>query len=320
MKAVVVHEFGGPEVLTIEETADPTPGPRQVVVALEAAGVNPVDTYRRSGAQGYNPPLPMTPGMDGAGVVESVGTEVRTVSAGDRVWVAGSATGTYAEKCLCEETQVQLLPQALSFEEGACLYVNYATAYRALVHRGSARPGETVLVHGATGGVGIATVQLARHYGLNIIGTYGSRGGEQLLAEQGVAMRVSHKAPDRAEEIGALTDGRGVDLIVEMLANVNLECDMEMLAPGGRILVIGSRGSIEITPRLLMRGEADIRGVLLLVATQPQLDESYAAIRAAAETGSVKPVIQQRLPLAEAPRAHELVIEAASGGKIILVP
>ncbi|HYX42813.1 MAG TPA: alcohol dehydrogenase catalytic domain-containing protein, partial [Pyrinomonadaceae bacterium] len=174
MKTIRVHEFGGPEVLRLEEVEAPQAGAGQVVVRVAAAGVNPVEVYIRSGMYARKPELPFTPGMDGAGTVEACGADVQRVRAGDRVYIAGSLSGTYAERALCLESQVHPLPAAVSFQQGAAMGVPYATAYRALFDRGQAKPSETVLVHGATGGVGIAAVQLARAAGLTVIGTGGT--------------------------------------------------------------------------------------------------------------------------------------------------
>ncbi len=318
MKAIVIERFGEPEVMVLKEVPDPRPAEGQVLVRLAAAGVNPVDTYQRAGSQGYNRPLPFTPGSDGAGAVEAVGQAVADVRPGDRVYTSGSLTGTYAELCLCSAGQVHPLPEALSPEQGACLWVNYATAYRALFQRGAARAGETVLVHGATGGVGVAAVQWARLRGLRVIGTYGSEAGERLLATQGVQLRLDHKAADHGRRALAATGGRGVDLIVEMLANVNLAADLELLAPGGRVVVVGSRGDVQITPRMLMAREADVRGLMLRMASEAELAEIHAATGAGIEAGAIRPVIQESIPLAEAARAHRAVMEEASRGKIVL--
>src|SRR5262245_19398164 len=165
MRAIRVHAFGGPDMLRCEEVANPRPGPGEVLVHVRAAGVNPVETYLRAGTHTRKPALPWTPGTDGAGVVAAVGTGVASVRDGDRVFTAGSITGTYAESCLCRADQVRALPGRLSFEQGAAIHVPYATAARALLHKAAARADESVLVHGATGGVGIAAIQIARALG-----------------------------------------------------------------------------------------------------------------------------------------------------------
>ena len=222
MKAIRVHQTGGPEVLRLEEVPQPAPGEKQVLVRIKAAGVNPVETYIRSGIYPKTPPLPYTPGSDGAGTVELAGADVKSVAAGDRVYLTGSLSGTYAEFALCSEDQIQRLPEAISFEQGAALYIPYATAYRALCQKAGARLGETVLIHGASGGVGIAATQLAKAAGLRIIGTAGTEEGRKVAAAEGAQHVLDHRDPSYLDQIKSLTGGAGVDLILEMLANVNL--------------------------------------------------------------------------------------------------
>src|SRR5687768_14520180 len=238
MKAIRVHQFGGPEVMKLEDAPDPSPGPGQVVVRINAAGVNPVDTYIRSGTYARKPPLPYTPGSDGAGTVEQAGAGVAKFRVGDRVYVikaADASGGTYAEKVLCEQRHVFPLPAHASFGEGAAVGVPYGTAYRALFDRARALPGETVLVHGATGGVGIAAVQLAVAHGMTVIGTGGTDRGGTLVREQGGQRVVDRGARGYFDEVLNLTEGRGVNVVVEMLANVNLDKGLTALAPGGRV-------------------------------------------------------------------------------------
>src|SRR5690349_9829706 len=171
MKAVVVREFGAPDVMKIEEAPDPSPGPRQVLVRAKAIGVNPVDVYIRTGTYPRKPNLPYTPGSDVAGVVEAVGAEVTAFRKGDRVYVHGVAAGTgaYAELVVSDEAQVHPLPEGTTFQQGAAMGVPYGTAYRALFMKGQARPGETVFINGASGGVGTAAIQLAKYRGLRVI-------------------------------------------------------------------------------------------------------------------------------------------------------
>src|SRR5712692_1645841 len=238
MKAIRVREFGGPEVLRLEDVPELRPGPGEIVVRVRAAGVNPADTYIRSGTYAQKPNLPYTPGMDAAGIVEAVGPNVKRFKAGDRVYTSGSITGTYAELSVCEESRVHPLPFKVSFAQGAALGVPYGTAYRALFQRGHAKPSETVLVHGASGGVGIACVQFARAFGMTVIGTAGTEKGLALVTAQGAHHVADHRTPNYEKQIKAFTGGRGVDLITEMLANVNLAKDLSLLAQGGRVVVI----------------------------------------------------------------------------------
>ncbi len=320
MRAIRVYLTGDPSVLRLEEVDTPTPERGEVLVRLHAIGVNPVETYLRSGQQGYSPRLPYTPGSDGAGIVEGVGAGVGGWQVGDRVYLSGAKTGTYAEYALCTPDQIHALPEALSFAQGAALGVPYATAYRALFSRARIATGETVLVHGATGGVGLAAVQLARAHGCQVFGTGGTDAGRALLREQGVEAAFDHHAEGYMEKAKAATGGRGFEVIVEMLANVNLERDLEALAPHGRVVVVGSRGRIEITPRLLMGRDADVRGMSLRNATQSELALIHAALGKMLEAGTLQPVVHQQLPLAKAAEAHRAVIEDASLGKIVLVP
>jgi len=324
MKAIRVHEFGPPEVMKLEEVPDPRPGPGQVLVRIHAVGVNPVETYIRSGIY-PKPPTPYTPGADGAGVIEAVGEGVTSVTVGDRIYTAGSLSGTYAEKALCKESQVHPLPQRASFAQGATVSVPYGTAYRALFQRAQAAPGEVVFVHGASGGVGIAAVQLARAAGLTVIGTGGTEPGRRLVAEQGAHHVLDHRASGYLQQVLTFTNGRGADVILEMLANVNLGKDLDVIAPGGRVVAIGNRGpnnqgTVEINPRTTMNRDAAILGMSLVNVSAPDMVRIHAALIAGMENGTLRPVIGKELPLVEASRAHHEVIEANAYGKIVLIP
>jgi NADPH2:quinone reductase len=320
MKAIRVHEFGGPEVMKLEEVADLQAGPGLVVVRVHAAGVNPVESYVRTGTYATKPDLPYTPGGDGAGVVASVGAGVSSVKPGDRVYTGASLSGTYAEQTLCTEAQVHPLPANVSFEQGAAMGIAYGTAYRGVFQRGQGKPGEIVLVHGASGGVGTAAVQLARAAGMVVVGTAGSDAGLALVKEQGAHYAVNHSAEGYLDELMKLTGGRGFDLILEMLANKNLANDLGLLAKKSRVVVIGSRGPIEINPRDTMSREADIRGLTLFSSSEQEFREMHAALIAGLENGALRPVIGQKIPLAEAPRAHQEVMKPSGAlGKIVLV-
>jgi NADPH:quinone reductase len=319
MKAIRVHEYGGPERLQWEEVPDPQPGPGQVVVRIAAAGVNPVDTYIRSGSYAIKVPLPYTPGGDAAGTVHAIGSGVTGLAVGDRVYLAGSLSGTYAEMALAEASRVHPLPENVTFEQGAAVNVPYATAYRALHQRAQARPGETLLVHGASGGVGIAAVQLGVAHGMRVIGTAGTEEGQKLVAEQGAQEVLDHRAPDNLERLLQLTDGRGVDVVLETHANVNLGKDLTVLAAGGRVVVIGSRGTVEINPRDAMTRDAAILGMLLNNATPAEVAGIHAALGAGLRSGTLRPVVGRSFPMAYAPRAHEAVMAPGARGKIVLV-
>src|SRR5262245_37785954 len=318
MKAIRVHKFGGPEVLRLEEVPTPRPGPGEVLVRMHATGINPGETYIRAGKYARLPKLPYTPGNDGAGVVEQVDPDVTEFKPGDRVYTAGSLSGVYAEFALCKKEQVHRLPENVSFAQGAAMGTPYATAYRGLFQRAEGKPGETVLVHGASGGVGTAAVQLARARGLHVFGTAGTDEGLKLVREQGAHEVFDHHAPDHFEQIMKATSGRGVDVIVELLANVNLGKDLTILAKGGRVAIIGSRGRVEIDPRDTMQRDVDLRGMVLPNTPPAQLASIHAALVAGLENGTLRPVIGKEFPLTEAAKAHSAVIEPGTLGKIVL--
>jgi NADPH:quinone reductase len=320
MKAIRVREFGGPQVMRIEEVPELHPGPGEVVVRVKAAGVNPVDTYIRSGKYAQTPTLPYTPGFDAAGVIESVGEGVTRVAAHDRVYVAWSLSGTYAEQALCAESHVHALPERVSYAQGAAVNVPYATAYYGLFLRAGATPGETVLVHGASGGVGVAAVQLARAAGMTVIGTAGTDKGREMVVHEGAHHALDHRASDYLPQVLTLTGGQGVDVVLEMLANVNLGKDLTVLAQGGRVVVIGSRGTVEIDPRMTMTRNASILGFVLFNASDIENMRIHAALVAGLENGTLRPVVGQEMPLAEAPCAHRAVMEPGAHGKIVLIP
>jgi NADPH2:quinone reductase len=318
MKAIRVSSFGGPEVLKYEEIPSPQPAHGEVLIRVRAIGVNPVDTYIRSGAYAAKPELPYTPGTDAAGEVIAVGDGVHHVKAGDRVYTTGTMTGAYAELALCSSDQVWPLPLEVTFAQGAALSVPYSTAYKSLFIRAKAHAGETVLVHGATGGVGLAAVQFARAAGLRVFGTGGTPEGLRALSVEGPHLVFDHKSADYFDKIMAATEGRGVDIVLEMLANVNLQKDLNLLAKFGRIVIIGSRGKVEIDPRSLMRSEGQILSTMS--STSEERATAQAAIRAGLQARTLHPLISKEFPLSQAAVAHQAVMDSKSPGKIILDP
>ncbi|CAN5731230.1 NADPH:quinone oxidoreductase family protein [soil metagenome] len=318
MKAISITEFGGPEVMTVDEIDQPKVMKDLVLVRVKAAGVNPVDTYIRSGTHAVRPKLPYTPGKDGAGVVEAVGEGVKAFKTGDRVYIADSLTGTYAEYALCREDQIGRLPENVSFEEGAGVFTPYATSYRALFQKANAKPGETVLIHGASGAVGIATVQWAKKAGLRVVGTASSKDGRDLARENGADHVFDHSSENHYNEIAEAVGE--VDVVIEMLANENLQDDFQIVAEFGRMVVVGSRGDLTFTPRLTMTKDVTVLGMSLFNAGGAEMEEIKHAIFAGLADGSLKPHVRQAYPLAEAAEAHRQVIESKALGKIVLVP
>ena len=324
MKAIRVHSFGGPEVLRLDEIDDPVPGPGEVVIDVRAAGVNPADTYMRNGTYAIVPELPYVPGGDAAGIISAIGPNVVGYTIGDRVF-AGTAqsfdfTGCYAEKLKRKAAEIGALPDSVSFAEAATFGVSYTTAHYALFARGDAQAAETVFIHGASGSVGTSAVQLAKRAGLTVIGSGGTAKGLELIVSAGADHAVDHTASDYLDDVRRLTNDKGPELILEMLANVNLAADMDLAAKYGRIIVIGNRGEITITPRVAMMKELDIRGIALWNATRAQMKPILDDILAGVAEGSLRPVVGRQMPLAEAAAAHIAVLEPGAHGKIVLLP
>ncbi|MGW5051793.1 NADPH:quinone reductase [Actinokineospora sp. NPDC004072] len=317
MRAIQVSRFGGEDVLDLAELPVPEPAAGQVRVRLRAAGVNPADTYIRTGQYAFfTPPLPYTPGFDGAGVVDAVGPGVTSLAVGERVFVSalGRSTGTYAEHVVADEPDVQPLPDSLSFAQGAAVGVPCATAWRALFQRAALQPGETVLIHGASGGVGIPATQLARDAGATVIGTAGTRAGADLVLAAGAHHVLDHTCSGYLDQLAALAP----TVVIEMLADVNLAHDLEIIGPRGRIVVVGSRGSLDFTPRLTMRKEATILGTALWNATPEESAAALRAVGAKLRSGTVHPIVGTELPLDAAQEAHRRILAPGSLGKLVL--
>ncbi|MDH3664354.1 MAG: NADPH:quinone reductase [Alphaproteobacteria bacterium] len=324
MKAIRAHAFGGPEVLQLDDVDDPSPDAGEVIIDVKAAGVNPADTYMRGGAYAIVPDLPYTPGGDAAGVISAIGDGVTKFKVGDRVF-AGVAVGfrmqdCYAEKVLRKADDVLALPDSVGFAEGAALGVPYATAHYGLFSRGGAKAGETVFIHGASGSVGTAAIQLAKRVGMTVIGSGGSERGRKLILDEGADHAVDHTAEGYIDQVKALTGGSGPEIILEMLANVNLASDLDLVAKYGRIIVIGNRGEITINPRMTMMKELDVRGLALFNSSRDQMEEIMRDLLAGLADGSLRPVVGREMPLADAAKSHEAVLEPGAFGKIVLVP
>jgi NADPH2:quinone reductase len=324
MQAIVAREFGGPEVLKLETVPDPAAGAGHVRVRVHAIGVNPYDTYMRAGSYAIKPDLPYTPGADAAGVIDQVGPGVGGWKTGDRVYVSGTAAGkahgAYAQLLVCTPDQVHRLPDRISFAQGAGLFVPYVTAWRALFGRVNARAGDVVLIHGASGGVGVAATQFAVAAGCTVIGTAGSDEGLATVRAQGVQHAVNHRSAGYLDEITRTTNGRGPDVILEMLANVNLDHDLTMIAPGGRIIVIGNRGRVEIDARKIMTKDVSVFGTALWGIPPDEVRRAHQAIIAGLESGALTPVVGTEMPLENAALAHQKVMEPGARGKIVLIP
>ncbi|KAJ7418754.1 Quinone oxidoreductase [Willisornis vidua] len=290
MRAVRVFEFGGPEVLKLQsDVLVPVPKENQVLIKVHACGVNPVETYIRSGTYARKPALPYTPGSDVAGVIEGVGDHVTGFKKGDRVFtLETTVSGGYAEYAVAAANRVFPLPDQLDFRQGAALAVPYFTAYRALLQKGCAKAGERVLVHGASGGVGIAACQIARACGLKVLGTAGTEEGMNVILRNGAHQAFNHRDPNYIERIKECTGPGGVDIIIEMLSNVNLDADLQLLARAGRVM--------------------------------EERQECATALLDGIEAGWLKPVVGLEYPLEKVSKAHEdIICSSGARGKMVLL-
>ncbi|GFW73124.1 quinone oxidoreductase [Trichonephila clavipes] len=322
MNAIRIEKFGCERVLELKSVEIPKPTESTVVVKVIAAGVNPVDTYIRSGGFYTVPELPFTLGKDGAGIVHELGADVTNFKVGQRVFICSRSVykyGTYAEYAVVKEEELFPLNDCLSFEEGAAIGIPYFTAYRALVLKARCCANETVFIHGASGSVGLASIQIAKHLGLKVIGTAGTEEGMAMVKNTGADFVLNHKEKKYLEKLAEITDNVGVNIVVEMLANVNLNKDLDVLAPRGRLTIIGSRGMCQVDPRKMMVPEVNVIGVALLSSTKEEWKETSEFIVKGIEDGWVKPIIDKKYPLEKACDAHTDIIHSSGAkGKLIL--
>jgi NADPH:quinone reductase len=319
MKAIQVRQFGAPEVLQLEDIPNPKPAAGQVLIRVHAAGANPLDTYLRSGVKvgDYVVKFPWTPGNDAAGVVEALGDGVTRAKVGDRVYTQ-PLTGAYAELTLCDEAQVYPLPANVSFSQGTCINIACRTAYYSLFELAQATANQVVLIHGASGTVGSAAVQLAVEANLIVIGTAGSDAGIQLVRDLGAHYVFNHRDSDYLSQIQAVVNG--IDVILEMAASANLTKDIGLMKPGGRIIVIGGNQPVEVDPVVLIGLGVSIIGVRLSLMNEQINQRIHQALYHKLESGSLRAIVDEEIPLSEAPRAHYALEKSGSLGKICLIP
>ncbi len=324
MKAVRVHSYGGPEVLVYEEVDTPTPGPGQVLVRVAAASVNPIDVAVRENRFPTPKQPPKTIGSDGAGVVTAVADDVGDIAVGDEVFFNGlgiGSEGSYAEYALLAAVQAVPKPASLTFVEAAAMGLVFPTAYYGLVGRGRLQEGETVLVQGAGGGVGSAAVQIAKALGARVIATVGSQSVAAAVRELGADEVIDRKTQDVAVETKRLTDGHGVDLVLELVVSENLATDIAIIRKGGRIVCVGAgpRPNVALPIGAALAVDATLLFMSLNNAGRAGVAEIMREIAKLSAEGRVKAVVGATLPLSEARRAHEL-LAGEHVGKIVLVP
>jgi len=278
-----------------------------------------VETYQRKGpASAYNIKLPAILGKDGAGVVEEVGPNSKWKK-GDRVYIA-IAFGGYAQFAVANDNEIFRLPEHVSFEQGAAIGVPYRTAYNALFHIAKSDPSDLVLIHGCSGGAGVACLEFCKQRGIRVIGTAGTEEGLKLIKERGCEEVFNHREEGYVEKISKHTGGKGVNVIIEMLANVNLVHDMNLVAIGGRIVIVGCRGEITINPRLLMGKRSSVHGMILGQATEKEKEEMEHAIFGGLTNKTLNPLINKIYPLKDISKVHHDIINSTAYGKLIVLP
>jgi len=343
MRAVVLTGTGGPEVLQVQERPDPAVGPGQIRIAVRAAGINFADTMARVGLYPDAPKPPCVLGYEVAGEVESVGEGVDDFELGDRV-VAGTRFGGQAELVSVDAAQALPLPERLSFEQGAAFPVNYGTAYAALVLMGGMRKGDRVLIHGAGGGVGISASQLARNAGAEVFGT-ASPGKHEAIRAQGVEHAIDYRGQDFAAEVMRITDGEGVDLIMDAIGPTSFRKDYRLLRSGGRLVMYGlsenSNAGVRDLPAtlksllkmplatmpwwkslMLMNENKGVFGLNMLSwwDREGSLDRLTEPLLADLEAGLLEPVVAEAFPFERAGEAHEFIAQRRNVGKVVLFP
>ncbi|MFC7227220.1 NADPH:quinone reductase [Salinirubellus salinus] len=317
MRAVRYAEHGGPEVLSVEEVDRPKPGHGDLLVRVEAAGVNPVDTYFREGEYPV-PELPWTPGSDAAGVVETVGPGVEGFEVGDRVFATGLGNwnqGTCAEYVRVPSDHAAVLPVGCSFEEGAALGLVGVTAWQALVHHAELEPAESVLIHSGSGGVGHVAVQLAAATGAEVT-TTASPPYHDTLRALGADTVLDYTRADLAE---AITAAGAPDVILDTFANEYAELDFEVAAERGRVVAIGNTGPTAPVP--MGPGKfKDLRFQVMSMFNTPDTGAVLARLGTLLAAGRVVPEVARTYPLAETPDAHRAVLEESFLGKLVVIP
>lgn len=325
MHAVRYHEYGDEDVLTLDTVPKPDPSANEVTVRIEAASVNPIDTYLREGNVPPADGLPHIGGSDMAGIVEAVGDNVTEFTPGDRVFATGLgifSPGTYAEYTVAPADQLAPLPADVSFEDGAAAAMAFATAWRGLITRGDLALGDICLVHGASGGVGHAAIQIASRAGSYVIGTAREGDPANLARALGADAVVDYRAADLAEELAAVTDDREIDVILEPHADSNIEADLERLARGGRVVILGEESPIEIPSGPSMtakQADADLRFMSLAAssAEQAPILEQVGQLLA---DGTFTVEVDTVYGLDELSAAHDRIMSSGLLGKLVINP
>jgi len=327
LKAIQIRKTGGPAVLEYVDVDAPIPGNGQVIVRTKAISVNYADVMIREGVYPVMPPLPAVLGLEGAGVVEDVGNEVSGIRKGQRV--SFIAPGSYAEKVAVDSATVIPLPDEIDFDAAAAFPVIYLTAYHLLHTVGRIRDGGWVLSHAAAGGVGTAVIQLARIAGAHVIGLTSSKEKAARATELGADFVFTYDRQSLVQDVMKASGGKGVDLVLDSVAGPNFSRNFDALAPLGQVVWFGFAGGFPADTLLQSFGKHFVRGVGLrtfhltysVAEPYPELiGHSLGTILTYLREKKIAPIIADRVPLAEAASAHQLLESRNTVGKIILQP
>jgi NADPH:quinone reductase len=323
VKAVRVHATGGPEVLQLEAVPTPSPGPGEVLIQVEAAGVNFIDLYQRAGA--YKLATPFVPGQEAAGRIAALGARVTGFTVGDRVACYYAGLGAYAEYAIAPADKVVPLPPGVTTAQGAAVMLQGMTAHYLACTTYPLRPGDTCLVHAAAGGVGLMLCQLAKRRGARVIGTVSTAAKEALAREAGADEVIRYTETDFAIEVKRLTGGKGVQVVYDSVGKTTFTAGLGCIAPRGMMVLFGqSSGAVEpLDPQVLNH-----RGSLFLtrptlghyVATRAELEQRSGDLFRWMREGSLRVRIDREFPLARAAEAHAALAGRETTGKVLLVP
>jgi len=320
MKAIQVSEYGGPEVLKIQEVPIGKPGEGQALIRIAVAGVNFIDIYQRRGT--YAVKLPYIPGLEGSGVVEAVGAGVKNVKPGDRVAYVHEP-GSYAEQCIVKAENLILLPSEFSFEQGAAFPLQGMTAHYLIHEFRKIKPNDIVLIHAAAGGVGLLLVQWAKHLGAKVLGTTSTEEKAKIAKEAGADELILYTKQDFVTEVKRITSGHGADLIIDGVGKTTFPGNLKAGALRGNIVIFGAASgpADPILPNALMGHSLTISGGSLFnyLLYTDELSRRAKAVLEGIQIGWLKLRIDQVFPLVKAPEAHQKLEDRKTSGKILLI-
>ena len=313
MKAIQISEFGGPEVMKLVELPDPTPGPGEVLLDVTAIGINYADTHQTENSYLSQQTLPLIPGLEVVGTFEG------------KRYLASASSGGYAEKAAAHKALLAPIPDAVSDEQAVCMLVQGTTAWHILKTVGHVKPGESVVIHAAAGGVGTIAIQLAKMWGAKVIAVTSSKDKSELATKLGADVVVDALSQNLAADMLAANGGKPVDLVLEMVGGKTLDASLEVLAPFGRLITYGNASRTaakDINPGSLMGGTKTITGFWLAhcFGNKALLNDVIEELFALVLSGKLKPIVGATFGLSQARQAHEAMLARQSTGKITLDP